>query len=88
MMYVGYPRRGAPFQVRKQLQEQLWCDRDLGLMERVYWRPHIFGVPHCGYTELKSPGKNRVGVSMGQQNRLMMEMIGELNGALNSACWT
>lgn len=31
--------------------------------------------------EPKSRGKNHVGVSMRQQNRVMKEMIGDLNGS-------
>lgn len=70
--------------VNKQLGEELWCDRDLGLIE-YFEGPTSSVSPIVVAPKPKSHGKNRVGVGMGQQNRLMMEMIGKLNGALNSA---
>ena len=67
--------------VNKQLVEQLWCDRDLGLIE-YFEGPTSSVSPIVVAPKPKSPDKNRVGVGMGQQNCPMMEMIGELNSAL------
>ena len=60
--------------VNKTLEKQLWCDRDLGLIEYIEG-PTSSVSPIVVALKPKSPGKNHVGVCMGQQNRLMMEMI-------------
>ena len=64
--------------MRKQLEQQLWRDRDLGVIE------YIEG-PTSSLSSIvvarkpKSRGKNHVDVSMHQQNRMIKEMTSDLN---------
>lgn len=87
---VAQPHRRVPFHVRKQLEEQLRRDEELGVIERIEG-PTPWVSPIVVAPKPKSPGKVRVCVDMRQANRAVKrerhvtptvkEMIGDLNGA-------
>ena len=86
---VAQPHRRVPFHVRKQLEEQLRKDEELGVIERVEG-PTPWVSPIVVAPKPKSPGKIRVCVDMRQANRAVKrerhltptikEVIGGLNG--------
>ena len=51
---VAQLHQRVPFHVRQQLEEQLKCDEDLGVVERNR-RPYTVGIPHRGCTQTKVP---------------------------------
>lgn len=87
---VAQPHRRVPFHVRKQLEEQLQHDEELGVIERIEG-PTPWVSPIVVAPKPKSPGKVRVCVDMRQANKAIKrerhvtptikEMIGDLNGA-------
>ena len=87
---VAQPHRRVPFHVRKQLEEQLLHDEELGVIERITG-PTPWVSPIVVAPKPKSPGKIRVCVDMRQANKAIKrerhvtptvkEMIGDLNGA-------
>ena len=87
---VAQPHRRVPFHVRKQLEEQLRRDEELGVVERIEG-PTPWVSPIVVAPKPKSPGKIRVCVVMRQVNKeikrerhvtpAIKEMIGGLNGA-------
>ena len=87
---VAQPHRRVPFHVRKQLEEQLRRDEELGVIERIDG-PTPWVSPIVVAPKPKSPGKVRVCVDMRQANKAIKrerhvtptvkEMIGDLNGA-------
>ena len=87
---VAQPHRRVPFHVRKQLEEQLRRDEELGVIERIEG-PTPWVSPIVVAPKPKSPGKVRVCVDMRQANKAtkrerhvtptIKEMIGDLNGA-------
>ena len=87
---VAQPHRRVPFHVRKQLEEQLQRDEELGVIERIEG-PTPWVSPIVVAPKPKSPGKVRVCVDMRQANKAIKrerhvtptikEMIGDLNGA-------
>ena len=87
---VAQPHRRVPFHVRKQLEEQLRRDEELGVIERIEG-PTPWVSPIVVAPKPKSPGKVRVCVDMRQANKAIRrerhvtptikEMIGDLNGA-------
>ena len=87
---VAQPHRRVPFHVRKQLEEQLRRDEELGVIERIEG-PTPWVSPIVVAPKPKSPGKVRVCVDMRQANKAVKrerhvtptvkEMIGDLNGA-------
>jgi len=87
---VAQPHRRVPFHVRKQLEEQLRRDEELGVIERIEG-PTPWVSPIVVAPKPKSPGKVRVCVGMRQANKAVKrerhvtptvkEMIGDLNGA-------
>ena len=87
---VAQPHRRVPFHVRKQLEEQLQRDEELGVIERIEG-PTPWVSPIVVAPKPKSPGKVRVCVDMRQANKTIKrerhvtptikEMIGDLNGA-------
>ena len=87
---VAQPHRRVPFHVRKQLEEQLRRDEELGVIERIKG-PTPWVSPIVVAPKPKSPGKVRVCVDMRQANKAIKrerhvkptikEMIGDLNGA-------
>ena len=87
---VAQPHRRVPFHVRKQLEEQLLRDEDLGVIERIEGpTPWVSKIVVA--LEPKSPGKVRICVDMRQANKAIKrerhvtptvkEIIGDLNGA-------
>lgn len=87
---VAQPHRRVPFHVRKQLEEQLKRDEDLGVIERIEG-PTPWVSPIVVAPKPKSPGKIRVCVDMRQANEAVererhitptiKEIVGDLNGA-------
>ena len=87
---VGQPHRRVPFHVRKQLEEQLRRDEELGVIERIEG-PTPWVSPIVVAPKPKPPGNVRVCVDMRQANKdvkserlvtpTVEEMIGDLNGA-------
>ena len=87
---VAQPHRRVPFHVRKQLEEQLKQDEELGVIERVEG-PTPWVSPVVVAPKPKSPGKVRVCVNMRRANTAVQrerhitptitEIIGDLNGA-------
>ena len=87
---VAQPHRRVPFHVRKQLEEQVQHDEELGVIERIEG-PTPWVSPIVVAPKPKSPGKVRVCVDMRQENKAIKrerhvtptikEMIGDLNGA-------
>ena len=87
---VAQPDRRVPFHVRKQLEEQLRRDEELGVIERIEG-PTPWVSPIVVTPKPKSPGKVRVFVDMRQANKAVKrerhvtptvkEMIRDLNGA-------
>ena len=87
---VAQPHRRVPFRVRKQLEEQLGRDEELGLIERIEG-PTSWVSPIVVAPKPKSPGKVHVCVGMRQSNKAIKrerhvtptvkEIIGTLNGA-------
>ena len=87
---VAQPHRRVPFHVRKQLEDQLRRDEQLGVIERIEG-PTPWVSPIVVAPKPKSPGKVRVCVDMRQANKAIKrerhvtptikEMIGDLNGA-------
>ena len=87
---VAQPQRRVPFHVRKQLEEQLLHDEELGVIEHITG-PTPWVSPIVVAPKLKSPGKIRVGVDIRQANKVIKcerhvtppvkEMIGDLNGS-------
>ena len=87
---VAQPHRRVSFHVRKQLEEQLLHDEELGVIERITG-PTPWVSPIVVAPKPKSPGKIRVCVDMRQANKAIQrerhvtptvkEMIGDLNGA-------
>ena len=87
---VAQPHRRVPFHVRKQLEEQLRRDEELGVIERIEG-PTPWVSPIVVAPKPKSPGKVRVCVDMRQANKAVKrerhvtptvkEMIGDLNRA-------
>ena len=84
---VAQPHRRVPFHVRKQLEEQLKQDEELGVIEGpTPWVSPVVVAP-----KPKSPGKVRVCVDMRRANTAVQrephitptvtEIIGDLNGA-------
>lgn len=87
---VAQPHRRIPFHVRKQLEDQLKKDEELGVIERVEgatpWVSPLVVVP-----KPKSPGQVRVCVDMRQANQAIArerhvtptinELVSDLNGA-------
>ena len=65
---VAQPHRRVPFHVRKQLEEQLLHDEELGVIERITgptpWVSPIVVAPN-----LKSPGKIRVALTCVRRTR-------------------
>ena len=66
---VAQPYRHVPFHVRKQLEEQLQKDEELGIIERVEG-PTPWVSPIVVAPKPKSPGKIRVCVDMLKQIQL------------------
>ena len=87
---VAQPHRRVSFHVRKQLEEQLQRDEELGVIERIEG-PTPWVSPIVVAPKPKSPGKVRVCVDMRQANKAIKrerhvtptikEMTGDLNGA-------
>lgn len=87
---VAQPHRRVPFHVRKQLEEQLKRDEELGVIERIEG-PTPWVSPIVVAPKPKSPGKIRVCVDMRRANQAIKrerhatptikEIIGDLNGA-------
>ena len=87
---VAQPHRRVPFHVRKQLEEQLQHNEELGVIERIEG-PTPWVSPIVVAPKPKSPGKVRVCVDMRQANKAIKrerhvtptikEMIGDLNEA-------
>ena len=87
---VAQPHRRVPFHVRKQLEEQLRRDEELGVVERIE-SPTPWVSPIVVAPKPKSPGKVHVCSDMRQANKAIKrerqvtptikEMIGDLNGA-------
>ena len=87
---VAQPHRRVPFHVRKQLEEQLRHDIELGVVESIEG-PTPWVSPIVVAPKPKSPGKIRVCVDMRQANTAIKrerhvtptikEIIGDLNGA-------
>ena len=87
---VAQPHKSVPFHVRKQLEEQLRRDEELGGIERIEG-PTPWVSPIVVAPKPKSPGKVRLCVEMRQANKAIKrerhvtptikEMIGDLNGA-------
>ena len=87
---VAQPHRRIPFHVRKQVEEQLKRDEELGVIEKVEgatpWVSPLVVVP-----KPKSPGQIRICVDMRQANMAIKrerhltptinEIINDLNGA-------
>lgn len=91
---VAQPHRRVPFNVRKQLKEQLRRDEELGVIERIEG-PTPCVSPVVVAPKPKFPGKVRVCIDMRQANKAVKrerhvtptekEKIGDLNGARVSA---
>ena len=66
---VAQPHRRVPFHVRKQLEEQLRRDEDLGVIERIEgptpWVSPI--VSGCTKTKVSRQGKRVRGYAPGEQ---------------------
>ena len=87
---VAQPHRRVPFHVRKQLEEQLRRDEEIGVVERIE-NPTPWVSPIVVAPKPKSPGKVHVCSDMRQANKAIKrerqvtptikEMIGDLNGA-------
>ena len=87
---VVQPHRRVPFHVRKQLEEQLRRDKELGVIECIEG-PTPWVSPIVVAPKPKSPGKVRVCVDMRRVNKAIKrechvtptvkEIIGDLNGA-------
>ena len=87
---VAQPHRRVNFHVRKQLEEQLRRDEELGVIERIEG-PTPWVSPIVVAPKPKSPGKVRVCVDMRQANKAVKrerhvtptvrEMIGDLTGS-------
>ena len=91
---VAQPHRRVPFNVRRQLEEQLRRDEELGVIERIEG-PTPCVSPVVVAPKPKFPGKVRVCIDMRQANKAVKrerrvtptvkEKIGDLNGARVSA---
>ena len=87
---VAQPHRRVPFQVRRQLEEQLEKDEENGVIERVDG-PTPWVSPVVVAPKPKQPGKIRMCVDMRRANEAIQrerhitptikEVIGDLNGA-------
>ena len=87
---VAQPHRRVPFHVRKQLEEQLNKDEELGVIEKVEG-PTSWVSPVVVAPKPKQSGKIRVYADMRQANQALKrerhltptvkEVIGDLNGA-------
>ena len=88
---VAQPHRRVPFHVRKQLEEQLKHDEELGVIEKIEG-PTPWVSPIVVAPKPKSPGQIRVCVDMRRANTAIQrerhvtptirEVIGDLNGAV------